>query len=168
MSTASHADAHGVDGEQVQSSSATIGRERPSYERLGAVAAGVVALALVFQFPAHALERRLGLVPVHEPFTELYFAHPGDLPTAVRAAQVLRVPFVIDNREGRPETYRWSAVALDGSGRSVLESGALRVGDNRAALVPLELRGARLQHSSTVEIRLERPAQWIDVHLAAR
>lgn len=141
---------------------------RPGYGRLGVVAAGVVALALLFQFPAHALERRLGVLPVSEPFTELYFAHPTDLPARAGAGRLVSLPFVLDNREGRSYLYRWSVVAVAGTRRRLLERGSARVANGRSTLVPLEISGGRLSGSSTVEIRLERPTQSIDVHLADR
>lgn len=135
------------------------------YRLLAASGLVVVAVLLVFQFGLQGTAGRLGALARPQRFTELYFGQPTGL-RGLAEGRPVRVTFVIDSREGASHTYRWSVVALRGTGRSSLATGRVELAPERSFRRTVVVPAGKLAGASRLEVRLADPAESIDLHLA--
>lgn len=125
----------------------------------------MIVLLLLFQYAGRDLERRLGVLPTVQHFTELYFLHPAELPSTVMSGHSVRFSFVIENLEGRSFIYHWSVVAETGARKIPVETNSAHITDGQSRIVNVSLPPQRLHKVTTLEVRLTDPVQAIDIHL---
>ena len=138
---------------------------RSRYGLLGGSLVVVVLVLLVLQLVLKGAAARLGVVPRPQHYTELYFASP--IPSAAPSdGHPLRLTFVIDSHEGTRRTYDWSVVARRGTTSSSLASGAVELAPSQTFRRTVGLPGSKLERATLVQVRLEDPAESIDLHLS--
>jgi hypothetical protein len=128
------------------------------------LALAVLCVGVAQTSPGHAALRGMGLYEPPASYTELTFAAPGDLPSALSAAgSAINVAFDIHNVSGAARTYQWSiALAKNGQDGRQKASGTVtapaqgRVTVTRS--VAATCTGGRLQ----VLVRLASPAESVD------
>ncbi|HEY3021987.1 MAG TPA: hypothetical protein VGJ32_17440 [Solirubrobacteraceae bacterium] len=112
--------------------------------------------------PGRSALRHAGLTERAEPYTELAFARPSELPERLPSGRTrLTVPFTLHNAEGAPRDYAWSIEALDGERRTVLARGQVRTAAGQRASVERRLAAPCRGERTRVEVRLARPAESI-------
>jgi len=130
---------------------------------MAAAAAVVVVLLGAAQTGAgRSVLAHAGLVKPSEPYTELAFARPSQLPQRLPTGRTrLTVPITLHNAEGGARRYAWTIEALTGGRRAVLARGRLQAAAGQRAAVRTRFaapcRGARTR----VEVRLAQPAESI-------
>lgn len=110
-----------------------------------ALLALVLVPFVIIEGPGAGLLGRLGLTDRDEPFTELYFPDPTQLPRELAPGDPLVFDFSIRNDEGAPTTYRWEVrlgsneSEFDDSSSTLSDSGELRLDDGESGGVHLEV-----------------------------
>jgi len=123
-----------------------------------AAALVVVLLGAAQTAPGRSALRHAGLLGRAEPYTELAFARPSELPQRLRTGRNrLSVPFTLHNAEGGPRAYAWTIR----SGRTVLARGSLRTAAGERAYVRGRFVAPCHDRRTRVEVRLARPAESI-------
>ena len=127
-----------------------------------AAAAVLVLLAAAQTGAGRSVLRHAGLTSPAEPYTELAFARPSELPQRLPSGRTrVSVPFALHNAEGSLRTYAWTIEALSAGRRTVLARGRVQAAAGQLASVTrpfvARCRGGRTR----VEVRLAQPAEPI-------
>lgn len=115
-------------------------------------AVGILALAglgAAQTGPGRDLLATWGVSAPAEPYTEIAFTQPSDLPRTPTDG-VATVPFEVRNAEGAVQAYRWAATTRSGGGDPVrVAGGRLRLDDGAGvtvrARIPVTCGGERVR-----------------------
>ncbi|MCU1495366.1 MAG: hypothetical protein JWO62_3130 [Acidimicrobiaceae bacterium] len=141
------------------------GNRRGVYLRLLVPLVAVLALLIAFQYAGLGLARRLGIVAGHQRFTELYFVHPGKLPSSANIARPLRFAFVIDNREGVRRRYHWTVKLVEAGTSVLMKSGSTTLANEGSVRVTIDQPPPSLVGTGTIVVTLDSPAEHLDFHV---
>lgn len=112
-------------------------RPRSWRRRIKVILLALVVVAVLFAQtgPGQAALRATGLARPTQPFSELYFLHPAELPLASPVVHPLQIEFVIHRDSGAAAYYRWRIDQTIGKDARSLARGSVVVPANESVLI---------------------------------
>jgi hypothetical protein len=120
----------------------------------------IVGLTLTFSTQVgHAYKLATKHLP--EPYTELYFKDPANLPTYASSTSSHTIYFVISNRQGHSASYGYTIIEATPDNTAVIASSTFNLADNASTTQKITFRIPQPLSSMRITIKLNGTSQYI-------
>jgi hypothetical protein len=126
----------------------------------------VIGLAALFSFSRHNITLLKATSHQREPYTELYFASPNNLPTSAMPNALTPLSFVIHNETGQTTSYSYEITFTSPPGQTtLLDEQKLTLASNAARVLAENLNLPPFSGSGELNVSLSAQAESIHLWL---